>query len=562
MYKILLFIFFLLSIIKIIKGKEEPSSRKHKVENFYKELGIKDYEIELYSGYLKTNIPENELFYIFIPSQNNKEKDPLILYLDGGPGCSSLLGLLVEVGPVVISSKTSELEINEFSWVKNSSLLFIDSPAEVGFSKFKEAIHNNDLKTAENLYTALKDFYEIFSEYKKNDLFISGFSYTGIYIPYLVQQIKGIDNNDINDIQLKGILIGSPYISSKYNYDITLVETIFSHGIISLDIYIDYLNKCPHYPVMISSLNLSNTTNDFIFLNNTNEPIKMVNHSCNEVKKEIQKHLVGFPFMGIYNKCFLPSNNYDNLNRNLYLNPRTRNLNQLNNEQIRYLTEEEISILNKNRRLEDKLEIEYPLNDTCALDNTIEKLLNKDKIKELLGVNKSITFYQCKQLNYKYGDTTKFFKEHLNKLSNFSCWLFSGSEDLSVPILGTIYWIGEAKFTISKEWDVWKYKGQPKGMIQNYTNGLHYLTVKNAGHVIVYDQREVGKYIFDQFIAFHYLPKNENGKGKKNNIIFIILSVIGIFVFTSLLIFIIFKCVIRYKRVKNDIIEGVPLTEN
>ena len=227
MYKILLFIFFFLSIIKIIKGKEEPSSRKHKVENFYKELGIKDYEIELYSGYLKTNIPENELFYIFIPSQNNKEKDPLILYLDGGPGCSSLLGLLVEVGPVVISSKTSELEINEFSWVKNSSLLFIDSPAEVGFSKFKEAIHNNDLKTAENLYTALKDFYEIFSEYKKNDLFISGFSYSGIYIPYLVQQIKGIDNNDINDIQLKGILIGSPYISSKYNYDITLVETIF-----------------------------------------------------------------------------------------------------------------------------------------------------------------------------------------------------------------------------------------------------------------------------------------------------------------------------------------------
>ena len=568
MSKNLLLILFLLNIILIIKGSEEPTSRKHKVENFYKDLGNIDYKGEVYSGYLKTNITDNELFYIFTPSLNNPEKDPLILYLDGGPGCSSLLGLLVEVGPVTVSSETGKLELNEYSWVNNASILFIDSPAEVGFSKFKEAIHNNDSNTAENLYAALKDFYEIFSEYKKNDLFISGFSYAGIYIPYLVQQIKGIDTNDTNEIKLKGILIGSPYTSSKYNYDITLVESIFSHGIISIEIYNEYLEKCPHYPVMISTINLTNATNEFVYLNDTNEPVRLVKHSCNEVKQKIQTHLKGFPFMGIYNKCKLKEN-YNYLNSNLYLDPKIRLLNKPNNDKIRYLTEQDISILNKNRKLDDNLEKEIPLNDTCELDNTIESLLNKNEIKEKLGVNSNLTFYQCKSLNYKYGDSTNFYKEHLGKLSNFSCWLFSGTEDLSVPILGTLYWIGELNFTISKEWEFWKFKNQPRGMIQNYTNGLHYLTIKKGSHVLVTEQRELGKYLFDQFIAFNYPINNSSDGGKTNpeegkGSGISPLLVIGIIVLVLIAAFIIFKVVMSKKQVTDITIENTqgPLSEN
>ena len=562
MIKQLLLILFLLNIITIIKGKEEPSSRKHLIKDFYEILGNIKYEGEVYSGYLKTNISENELFYIFTPSQNNPKKDPLILYLEGGPGCSSLIGLFIEVGPVIIS-ENSKLELNKYSWVKNSSILFIDNPAEVGFSKFKEEIHNDDLNTAYNLYFALKDFYEIFSEYKNNDLFISGTSYAGIYIPYLVQQIKGIDNKEVNNIKLKGILIGAPYTSSKYDYEAVIVDSIYAHGIISLDLYNDYLEKCPHFPIKISSLDLSNATHDFIYLNDSDEPIKMVNQSCNEVKKEIQELIKGISFMGIYNKCILDRNNISNLNKNSYFDLIMRHYNQPNIDKIRYLTEEEISILNKNRKLEDKLEKENKLNDTCNLDVTIENLLNNNTIKEKLGVDINKTFYQCKSIKYKFGDTTQFYKEHLNKLSNFSCWLFSGTEDLLVPILGTIYWIGELNFKISKEWFPWVFKEQVRGMFQNYTNGLHYLTVKNAGHIVVSDQREIGKYIFDEFIAFNYLPKNngddinENNGGK--NLVFISIIIIGIVLMIVLLIFFIFKCVIKNKRVTFNDIEG-PLS--
>lgn len=54
------------------------------------------YDKEIYSGYLKTDQTGNDLFYTFTPSQNDPTKDPVLLWLNGGPGCSSLFGWLAE----------------------------------------------------------------------------------------------------------------------------------------------------------------------------------------------------------------------------------------------------------------------------------------------------------------------------------------------------------------------------------------------------------------------------------------------------------------------------------
>lgn len=56
-----------------------------KIENLFGDL----YKGDVYGGYLKTDIEGNELYYLFFPSQSKEPlKDPVLLWLNGGPGCS------------------------------------------------------------------------------------------------------------------------------------------------------------------------------------------------------------------------------------------------------------------------------------------------------------------------------------------------------------------------------------------------------------------------------------------------------------------------------------------
>uniref|UniRef100_A0A914N1Q5 Uncharacterized protein n=1 Tax=Meloidogyne incognita TaxID=6306 RepID=A0A914N1Q5_MELIC len=87
----------------------------------------------LFLGYL--NAGNGNLFhYIFAESQGNPKTDPLVLWLNGGPGCSSLGGLSNELGPYLLNKDGKTLRQNPYSWNKYASIIFLESPAWVGFS--------------------------------------------------------------------------------------------------------------------------------------------------------------------------------------------------------------------------------------------------------------------------------------------------------------------------------------------------------------------------------------------------------------------------------------------
>jgi len=111
----------------------------------------------------------------------------VLIWFNGGPGCSSLLGFFQEHGPWVIDDNTTEIFENPHSWNTEANVLYIESPAGVGFSINTNASDTifSDTSQSVDAFKALESFYGMFEEFIPNQLFISGESYAGIYVPYL-----------------------------------------------------------------------------------------------------------------------------------------------------------------------------------------------------------------------------------------------------------------------------------------------------------------------------------------------------------------------------------------
>ena len=78
------------------------------------------------------------MFYWLFPSKSGySESDPLIIWFDGGPGCSDMLGMFYENGPYRIKhtgNNSIQLELNPYSWTNFGNILFIDQPRGTGLS--------------------------------------------------------------------------------------------------------------------------------------------------------------------------------------------------------------------------------------------------------------------------------------------------------------------------------------------------------------------------------------------------------------------------------------------
>jgi len=135
------------------------------------------------------------IHYVLAESQSDPRKDPLVIWFNGGPGCSSMLGFMQENGPFLWETGNATWSgPNNYTWNKEANVLYIEQPAGVGFSYFKNTtqmndyMFNDDNVAVDNLHAVL-GWYEMFPDFKTNDLYISGESYAGIYVPYLLNAI-------------------------------------------------------------------------------------------------------------------------------------------------------------------------------------------------------------------------------------------------------------------------------------------------------------------------------------------------------------------------------------
>ncbi|XP_059741871.1 probable serine carboxypeptidase CPVL isoform X2 [Bos taurus] len=170
-----------------------------------------------YSGYITVNKTYNSnIFFWFFPAKIEPQNAPVVLWLQGGPGGSSMFGLFVEHGPYIVS-KNMTLFARDFPWTITFSMLYVDNPVGTGFS-FTDHVHGyaiDEDDVARNLYSALIQFFELFSDYRDNDFYVTGESYAGKYVPAIAHYIHILNPVTTMKINLKGIALGDAYFDPK-----------------------------------------------------------------------------------------------------------------------------------------------------------------------------------------------------------------------------------------------------------------------------------------------------------------------------------------------------------
>jgi cathepsin A (carboxypeptidase C) len=175
-------------------------------------LGIDD--VKQYSGYLDVG-NEKHLFFWSFESRNDPQNDPVILWLNGGPGCSSLTGLFFELGPASIGKDLKPIK-NPYSWNNNATVIFLDQPADTGFSYTDGETVSDTVTAGKDTYAFLKLFFKQFPEYTGQEFHIAGESYAGHYIPVFASEILSHKDRSFN---LTSVAIGNGLTDPLRQYD-------------------------------------------------------------------------------------------------------------------------------------------------------------------------------------------------------------------------------------------------------------------------------------------------------------------------------------------------------
>jgi len=393
---------------------------------------------------------------------------------DGGPGASSLFGLLTELGPYLLndnSLKTEEYRAtgiptplyNPHAWTRLGTLLSFDQPAPVGFSycnsKEEDAEHPHscggiawtDELTSEAAYKALLAFYEKFPCLAASDLFLTGESYAGIYMPTLAREIV----RGTNDIPLQGFAVGDGCLGTQtgicsdlwqtQHFDVWNAVFLAGHGQISMRSFRDVMKACH------SNMGDDGEDNAQLFLRGMSGQlgsIEDINNEwnrndsiCQEAVQKMTEQAGGVYAYGLYDECTY-----------------------------------------RNGMLKEGLN-DYP----CGGDIVMADYLSLDVVKEALHTESDFFSVDNAEGDFDYTptepDLTGFYKEMNGKLRII---VYNGDTDPAINSFAAQNWTSHLGITEAEEWRPWTTDQCRKmgGYVTRYEGGFDFLTIRGAGHMV------------------------------------------------------------------------------
>ncbi|RDX43775.1 alpha/beta-hydrolase [Lentinus brumalis] len=177
--------------------------------------------------------PNNTLFFWGVEHRNGSltgntnDTEPWGIWLNGGPGSSSLLGFGFENGPIRLSPRGEKVTPNNYTWANLVDYFWIDQPVGVGWSTadVDGNVHDED-EVGRDFMGFLGNLMNVFPSLKTRPLYLTGESYAGTYIPYIMKTYFGMEYPPVN---IAAFAIGNGVLGSEAVYfnlpSITILET-------------------------------------------------------------------------------------------------------------------------------------------------------------------------------------------------------------------------------------------------------------------------------------------------------------------------------------------------
>nr|GMC75152.1 serine carboxypeptidase-like 45 [Ipomoea batatas] len=401
-----------------------------------------------FSGYVTVDKKEERsLFYYFVEAQVDPASKPLVLWLNGGPGCSSLgVGAFSENGPFRPSGQF--LVKNAHSWNLEANMLYLESPIGVGFSYANNTSSYETVndKGQSGVLDALVPQISPLSS-----LFGLLMLITGHYVPQLAKLM--IEFNKKKPLfNLKGVALGNPVLEFATDFN-SRAEYFWSHGLISDSTYRLFSEVC-NYSRYVSEYYRDS-----------------VSPACSKVMRLVSKETSKFV------------DKYD-VTLDVCIS----------------------SVLSQSKRISPQENVEKI--DVCVEDETVNYLNRKDVQKalgaRLVGVRSwsvCSTILDYELLNIEIPTISIV---GLLVKQGIPVLIYSGDQDSVIPLTGSrtlVHGLArQLRMNTTVPYRVWFAGQQVGGWTEVYDNVLSFATIRGASHEAPFSQPERSLVLFKSFL--------------------------------------------------------------